>query len=120
MSDPDESNEAGENLKSSSPLPAGTFLNLQKAIELGEYDPEYLERFPEWHELTRHAQFEMVKKAIENRDAQIWRHYSELNNVLDFRDKPHIKPAMDRLVEQHKKLMEEQEKLFVKYATEDE
>ncbi len=47
MSSIDESNEAGETLKSSPPPQTGNFLTLQKAIELGEYNPEYLERFPE-------------------------------------------------------------------------
>lgn len=112
----DESSEAGESLKSSAPTPAGAFLTLQKAIDLGEYDPEYLSRFPEWHEFSRHAQFQLIKRAIENRDAQIWRHYAELNNVLDLRLKPEIKPAMDKLVEEHKKLMGEKEKLFLEFA----
>ncbi len=120
MSNTDESNEGGETLAASPPPTTGAFLTLQKAIDLGQFDPEYLSRFPEWHELPRTAQFELVKKAIENRDAQIWRHYAELNNVLDLRLKPQMKPAMDKLVEEHKKLMDEKEKLFVKYAMPEE
>lgn len=56
-----------------------TFLTLQKAVDFGEYDPDFLGQFPEWHTLTRHIQFELIKKALENRDRQIWQHYAELN-----------------------------------------
>ncbi len=55
MSNTDESNEAGETLQPSPPPATGVFLTLQKAIDLGQFDPDYLSRFPEWHELPRTA-----------------------------------------------------------------
>ena len=47
-------------------LPAITF---QKAIDMGEYNPDYLATFPEWHSLTRHVQFEFIRRAFIGQDA---------------------------------------------------
>ena len=44
-------------------------MTLQKAIELGEYDPDYLAQFAEWSSLSRHSQFELIRQALRNRDS---------------------------------------------------
>lgn len=53
----DEIEEIEQNLRSKPPVTV-TKLTLEKAVELGEYDPDYLANFPEWHTLSRHIQFE--------------------------------------------------------------
>lgn len=42
-------------------------MSLQKAVDMGEYDPHYLSTFPEWQTLTKYMQFQFVKTGIENR-----------------------------------------------------
>src|SRR3989338_4950457 len=71
-------------------------LTLEKAIELGEYDPNFLSNFPEWHDLSKHVQFQLIRKALDNRYRQLVTQYAELSNVLDLRNKPEIRDAMER------------------------
>ena len=89
---------------------------LQKAIEFGQYEPEYLSQFAEWHALPRHAQFQLIRKALENREQQLMTQWAELNNVIDFRDKPHIKPALDNIYKMRRKVLEDKERLYIEYS----
>ncbi len=41
--------------KSSSIPYAASSMTLQKAVDLGEYHPDFLANFPEWHTLSRHC-----------------------------------------------------------------
>lgn len=68
----DESMEFGEVPRGGSPVQDGSYLTLQKAVEFGEYNPEKLATYPEWHKLSRHAQFELIKRALNNRNRQLW------------------------------------------------
>ena len=45
--------------------------------------PDFLANFPEWHTLSRHVQFQYIRKALDNRHKQLLTQYAELNNVLD-------------------------------------
>ncbi|HVZ58920.1 MAG TPA: hypothetical protein VG935_04180 [Patescibacteria group bacterium] len=96
--------------------PTAGRLTLQKAIELGEYDPEYLGQFPEWHTLTRHIQFEYIRTALDNRNKQLIRQWAEITNVLDFSQKPHLKEALHNIEAQLEKLKQDKEDLYVKYS----
>ena len=96
-----------------------TSLTFSKAIELGEYEPNFLEQFPEFSELTRPSQYEYVKKAIENRIKHIWVHWSELANLPDMSIKPQIRKAMEKLEQQHKKVMADKERLYIEFASSD-
>ena len=80
--------EKGKSLASSVRLPKMT---LQGAVELGEYKPEYLATFPEWHTLSRHVQFQFIREGLDNRRKQLTVQWAEINNILDFRLKPHLK-----------------------------
>jgi hypothetical protein len=91
-------------------------ITLDKAIELGEYDPNYLATFPEWQEFSRHIQFEYIKKGLQNRRRQIIMQYSELNNVLDLRNKPQVKEAIKNVEKRLQQFTEEREKLFIEYS----
>ncbi len=90
-------------------------MTLQKAIDLGEYDPKYLSTFPEWHELSRHIQFQFIKTAIENRRHQLLQQYAEISNVIDFRLKPELKETLNNIHLQIKKLDADFEKLSMEY-----
>jgi hypothetical protein len=91
-------------------------ITLQKAVDLGEYDPAYLSRFEEWNLLSRHAQFMLVKQGIKNRRSQLLQEWAQLNNTLNARLKPHIQEAMDRVWEKIKALEYDAERLHVEYS----
>ncbi len=91
-------------------------LTLNQVIEMGEYKPEYLATFTEWHAVSRHVQFQYIRTAIENRRKHLLTQYAELNNVLDFRLKPHLKKAIDNVLKQLKDIEKDREVLFVEYS----
>lgn len=91
-------------------------ITLQKAIDLGEYDPDYLSRFSEWHELSKHIRFQYIKTAIENRHKQLITQYAEINNILDFSKKPHLTEALQNVEKQLQILELDRERLFVEYS----
>ena len=116
MPNTDESMEFGEQIPTGQPV-SNTHLTLQKAIDLGEYKVEVLGMFEEWHKLSRHAQFELIKKAIDNRRKQLWQHWAELNNQLNFSKKPYLQPALDNVHAQIKQLESDNEQLYIEYST---
>ena len=110
-----EDQEVSEKLKARSAKPVAK-MTLQKAIELGEYDPSFLANFPEWHILGRHVQFQYIKQALDNRHRQLIVQWAEINNMLDFSTKPHLQMALDNLTKQIKKLEKDRETLYVEYS----
>ncbi len=111
--DKDEEKEQGLSGKQSQTI---SKLTLGKAMELGEYDPSFLANFPEWHSLSRHIQFQYIRKALENRHRQLLTQYAELNNVLDLRNKPDIWKAIRNVNAQLHHLLEEKERIFLEYS----
>lgn len=111
----EDEGEHEQNIGGKTPPPASK-LTLEKAIELGEYDPKFLANFPEWHTLSRHIQFQYVKKALENRHHQLLAQYAELNNVLDLRNKPEVWEAIRNMEKQLHHILEEKERLFTEYS----
>lgn len=99
--------------------PTGPSLTLDKAIEMGEYDPEYLAGFPEWHQYTRQMQFELIKKALAHRRRQLLQQWSEINRSNDFRLKPHLQEASASLHRQLEVVRMDKEKLYAKYSMEE-
>jgi ribosomal 50S subunit-associated protein YjgA (DUF615 family) len=93
-----------------------TTMTLQKAIELGEYNPDYLSTVPEWHDLSRHIQFQYIRDALENRHRQLITHWAEVNNILDFSKKPQLTEALENIMLQIKKLETDREKLYLEYS----
>jgi hypothetical protein len=111
-----ENSEKGERLSGNKPVRMPQTMTLQKAIELGEYDPAYLSTFPEWHTLSRHIQFEFIRSGLENRNKQLLTQWAEINNILDFHLKPHLKEALTNIEKQWKKLDKDKEKLYAEYS----
>ncbi len=95
---------------------ASSKMTLQKAVELGEYDPEYLSTFPEWHTLSRHVQFQFIREGLDNRRKQLVVQWAEVNNVLDFRLKPELKEALVNIKKQLDRLEVDREKLYLEYS----
>ena len=113
----DETNEKEQGLRSKPPAVV-TKLTLEKAVELGEYDPNYLANFPEWHTMSRHIQFEYIRKGLDNRHRQLLTQYAELNNVLDLRMKPEIHKAIKNMEKQLSNILKEKERLYSEYSSE--
>ena len=115
----DEGEQKEQNIGGSSPT-SSTHLTLDKAIEMGEYDPDHLANFPEWHTFSRHVQFQYIRKALDNRHKQLLMQYAELNNVLDLSKKPHILEAIKNMEKQLHSLLEEKDRLFAEYSKGDD
>jgi hypothetical protein len=98
----------------SSPPPVK--MTLEKAIELGEYKPEFLASFPEWYTFTRHIQFEYIRKALDNRNRHLITQWAEITNILDFRLKPHLNAALRNIEKQLQELRGDREQLYVEYS----
>lgn len=115
--DEDEPGEPKEpKPRSTSPQLNNPHLTLEKAIDMGEYNPEYLATFPEWHSYTRQMQFELIKKALTNRRRQLLQQWAEINRSNDFRLKPHLMAASDNLHKQLEKVRLDKEDLYARYS----
>ncbi|KKQ94132.1 MAG: hypothetical protein UT19_C0004G0093 [Candidatus Woesebacteria bacterium GW2011_GWB1_39_10b] len=101
---------------SQKPAGTGSSMTLAKAVELGEYDPEFLATFAEWHGLPRHIQFQYVRQALDNRHRHLITQWAEVNNMLDFSKKPHLSEALENIMAQIKKLEKDREKLYLEYS----
>ena len=108
--------DSGEFISGSSPRPASQVMTLQKAVDLGEYDPDFLSTFPEWHQLSRHIQWEMIRSGLKNRTRQLRIHWAEISNQPDFSKKPHLAMAMKNIQKQLEELQVNEEKLQVEYS----
>jgi hypothetical protein len=108
--------EALEKGQSTSTAPKPQGMTLDKAIELGEYNPEFLASFPEWHTFSRHIQFEYIRKALDTRNRHLMTQWAEITNVLDFRLKPHLTEALRNIERQLEHLRSDKERLYVEYS----
>lgn len=102
--------------KSSTRPVSSSKMTLQKAIDMGEYNPDYLATFSEWLTLSKHIQFQYIRTAIENRRGHLITQYAEINNILDFSKKPHLNKALRNIEKQLRKVEEDREELFVEYS----
>ncbi len=91
-------------------------ITLQQAIDYGEYDPRHLANFSEWHTLSPHIRWQLVRKALDIRQRQLITQYAELNNALDLRLKPHIHEAMKNVEKQLSDLARDREDLYVEFS----
>ncbi len=98
--------------KSSSPRK----MTFEKAVEMGEYDPSYLSIFPEWHQLTKFLQLQYTRRGIENRRRHLRVQWAEINNVLNFSLKPHLREVLRNIETQLKELDKNEEKLYLEYS----
>lgn len=91
-------------------------ISFEKAIELGEYSPQFLSQYPEWKQMSRHVQYQFIKQALDNRHKQLRRQWADLNNQLDYRLKPHLAEAKKKVEQAMQELNVEEEQIMVEYA----
>lgn len=96
---------------------ASSGMTLQKAIDYGEYKPEFLETFAQWHTLSSHVQLQFIRQGMENRRKHLLSLWAEINNVLDFRLKPELKEALSNIEEQMRQLERDREEIYLKYTS---
>lgn len=108
--------EDKEKLGGGKPKKVYPTMTLQKAIDMGEYHSDYLSTFPEWHTLTKYVQFQFIKQGIDNRKRNLTLQWAEINNILDFRLKPHLKEALRSIEKQLKTLDKDRETLYVHFS----
>jgi hypothetical protein len=110
-----EDMESGEKMSGGSAAPSPT-MTLQKAIDMGEYNPDFLSTFAEWHDISRHIQFQYIRQALDNRNKQLLSQWAEINNTIDFRLKPHMAEALVNIEKQMKKLDDDRDRLYFEYS----
>lgn len=109
--------EGGKEKLSGGGKPARSqFMTLQKAVDMGEYEPDYLATFAEWHELSTHIQFQYIKQGLDNRNKQLITQWAETFNILDFSKKPHLQTALENIQKQIKKVDRDRERLYVEFS----
>lgn len=91
-------------------------ITLQQAVDFGEYNPKYLANFAEWHTLSVHIQWQLIRKALDIRQKQLITQYAELNNALNYSKKPHLHEAAKNVEKQLANLSKDREKLYVEYS----
>ena len=101
---------------SSTPVKVSSRMTLKKAVDFGEYDPNYLSTFPEWTTLSKYIRFQYIRTAIENRRKMFLMQYAEVNNILDFRLKPELKVALRNIERELKKVEDDREKILIEYS----
>ena len=105
-----------ERPKTSKPKSQSSKMTLQKAIDMGEYNPDFLSTFPDWHTFSKHIQFQFIRRAIENRRKQLVVQYAEICNILDFSKKPHLEDALKNIEKQIDKVEGDREDLFMEFS----
>lgn len=92
------------------------FLTLEKAISLGEYNPKVLEDYPEFKVLSHHAQWQLIREALKNKERHLWMQWKEINNQLDFSKKPYLQTGLDNVQKQIEQVHEDEERLILEYS----
>ena len=91
-----------------------------EAIQMGEYQPQFLSQYPEWQTMSKHVQLEYISKAIDIRKRQLVKKWGEIINMMDENAIPEMKQKMvDQVFAQMKKLSEERERIYYEYLGED-
>lgn len=92
-------------------------LSLREVIDLGEYDPELLSKYPEWEKLSNYARFQLITRGLENRRRQLFRKWSEIVNFINDSDNPTLQEeAKENIERQLKNLRVDKERLYNEYS----
>lgn len=92
-------------------------MSLQRAVDLGEYDPEYLSQFPEWSSLTPHLQWQLIHQAIKNRRTSLMVNWAEVANHPNFSQKPELKKIHKDIEKTLQQLQKDEENLQSYYLS---
>lgn len=92
-------------------------MTLERAVQLGEYEPEYLSQFPEWTVLSKYVQLQYIREGIRNRKRSLMTQYSALNNTLHFSTKAaELEPKLNHIMDLIKQLDRDEEHFLSSYV----
>jgi len=63
--------------------------------------------------LSRHAQFQLIRQGLDNRERQLKMQWAEINNVLDFSQKPELQKVLRNLEAQIRQVYDDRERLYL-------
>ncbi len=98
-------------------MPKTRDMSLDKAISMGEYDPQVLNKYPEWKNFSPHGQLQQIKQGLDNRRKQLLMQWAELDRAIDARLKPNLEVAKKNIETQLKKIETERERLYFEYSS---
>lgn len=113
----DEFGEMSERAPKSKPGTPPAGMTLEKAVEMGEYDPSFLATFPEWANFSNNIRFNYIMKAIKNRKRFLQLNYAETFNVIDFSLKPELQTVLKNITDKLKEIQKDEEKLRLEYSS---
>ena len=108
--------DSGEKGNFSSGGSVSQTMTLQKAVDMGEYNPEYLSTFSEWHTLSTHVQLNYIRQGMDNRRAQLLTQWAEMDRAVDHRLKPELQAAQNNIWKQLEKLESDRERIYFEYS----
>ncbi len=114
--------EFGENLEiqprgsSKNPKKGSSSITFDQAVDMGEYNPQYLSTFPKWQNLTKNLKWNYIRQAIKNRRRFLEVNYAETFNVIDFSKKPQLQKVLNSIQSQLKQLQQDEEELRLEYC----
>lgn len=111
----DEFGELNEREPKSKPKKPMAKMTLDKAVEMGEYNPDFLSTFPEWSGFTDNIRWHYIRDALKNRRYFLLKNWAEVNNTLDLRLKPELKQVLDKINNQLLELNRDEERLRIEY-----
>lgn len=95
---------------------ATTTITLQKAVDMGEYEPQQLANFPEWHTLSTNLQFQFIRQGLKKREQLLNVQWAEMFNISNFSSKPELAGAMKNIEYQRNKVMQDKERIYTEYS----
>jgi hypothetical protein len=97
--------------------PYTSAMTLQRAVQLGEYQPDYLSRFPEWVTMSRYVQLRFIREGMRSRKPQLMTQYAVLFNVLHFSEKTaELEPKLNHILDLVKQVDADEEYYLSQYV----
>ncbi len=90
--------------------------NLKEAINLGEFEPEVLAKYPEWEKLSNYARFELIRQGLENRRRQLFKKWGEVVNFIGDSKTSDRQETKDNIERQLEALRADKERLYNEYS----
>lgn len=90
-------------------------LTLQKAVELGEYDPQVLAQFDEWQMLSAHAQLQLIDKGLDNCERQLGRQWAKISSLVGSNQDTPLANVLMNIEHQLQQLKKDRERLYTQF-----
>jgi len=102
--------------KSNPGIKSSPDLTLDKVVEMGEYDINFLSTFSQWQSFSKNMKWHYILQGLKNRRKFLELNYAETFNIIDFSKKPQLQQVLDNIQTQLKQLQSDEEKLRLEYT----